>query len=159
MISTEELKRYPHFAGMPGVLLRDIASISRNRDFVAGDRLFSEGNTARHLMFLKSGEVAIVYRLGDDREVVADTLVAGDAMAWSALLEPHVLTGSGVASKDGSLLEIEAESLRRICDENRDYGYTVMKEVGKTLRTRLSAMRVQAAASIREPLETTAPLD
>jgi CRP-like cAMP-binding protein len=127
--------------------LKKIATISRVTNFVEGQELFREGNTATHLMFLISGEIHIVYQIGDGKEVIADTLVAGDPLAWSALLEPHRLTASGIASRAGSMIEIEAESLRQMCKDDKDFGYVMMREVGKTLRNRLSAMRVQAAAA------------
>jgi hypothetical protein len=49
------------------------------------------------------------------------------------------------------LIEIDAEELRRMCKDNKDVGYVMMKEVAKTLRNRLSAMRVQAAVGHAEP--------
>lgn len=152
MISPEVLRRYPNFTGLSGDRLSKIATISRIRNFAEGQELFREGNTATHMMFLVSGEVHVVYQLGDGSQVVVDTLVAGDPLAWSALLEPHRLTASGVAWKSGSLIEIEAEGLRCMCKENTDFGYVMMKEVAKTLRSRLSAMRVQAAAWAAEPV-------
>ncbi len=146
MISPEVLRRYPYFAGLSAEYLNKIATISRIRNFEEGEELFKEENTATQLMVLISGEVHIVYQLGDGSSAIADTLVAGDPLAWSALLEPHRLTASGIARKAGSLIEIEAEELRRMCKVNTDFGFVMMKEVAKTLRSRLSAMRVQAAA-------------
>jgi CRP/FNR family transcriptional regulator len=150
MISVEVFKYYRHFAGVNNQHLKDIAMISHEKTFEKGDRLFKEGNTATHLMFLRSGEIDVVYLLGDGREVIADTLVSGDTLAWSAVLTPHRLTASGIGNKDGSLILIEAEGLRNMCDENTDFGYSLMREIAGTLRSRLSAMRVQAAASVAE---------
>ena len=152
MISKEVLRRFPNFSVLSHEDLKKVAMLSRSKTFEPGERIFTEGNSATHLMFLVTGEIHIVYQLGDGQEVVADTLVAGDPMAWSALLEPHTLTASGVASKAGSLIEIEAEGLRRLFEEDSDFGFVMIKEVAKTLRSRLSAMRVQAAASLAEPV-------
>jgi CRP/FNR family cyclic AMP-dependent transcriptional regulator len=146
MISPERLRRYPHCAGAPDDLLKAVAMLAHERQFKAGERLFEEGATATKLMFLDAGEVDIVYRLGDDREVTVETLVEGDLMAWSALLEPYRLTATGVARKDGMAIEIEAEGLRGICHENPSHGFIMMTQVAKTLRDRLSATRVQLAA-------------
>jgi CRP-like cAMP-binding protein len=146
MISPERLRRYPHCAGAPDDLLKSVAMLARERPFKAGERLFEEGATATKLMFLDSGEVDIVYRLGDDREVAVETLVAGDLMAWSALLEPYRLTATGVARNDGVAIEIDAEELRKICQGNPSHGFVMMTQVAKTLRDRLAATRVQLAA-------------
>lgn len=152
MISKEILRRFPHFTVLPFEDLKKVAMLSRSKTFEPGERLFTEGNSATHLMFLITGEIHIIYQLGNGEEVVADTLVAGDPMAWSALLEPHILTSSGVASKAGSLIEIDAEGLRCLCEEDTEFGFVMIKEVAKTLRSRLSAMRVQAAASLAVPV-------
>lgn len=152
MVSPEVLRRYPMFAGINGCLLKKIAMLSQAREFEAGDRLFEEGNLASHFMIIMNGEVDIVYQLGDGREVVADTLIAGDPLAWSALLEPHKLTGSGVANKDGSLIEIPGEGLLQLFRESTDLVYVMLNEVAKTLRNRLNAMRVVVAAANGEPV-------
>jgi CRP-like cAMP-binding protein len=152
MVSPEALRRFPNFAGVPEERLKQIAAISHEKAFKAGERVFTEGNLATHFMLLKSGEIHVVYLLGNGDKVIADTLVTGDPMAWSSLLPPHRLTASGEASKDGTLISIEAESLRRLCEEDKEFGFVMMREIGKTLRSRLSAMRVQAAASLAEPV-------
>jgi len=147
MISPERLRRFPHSAGAAYELLQDLAVHADSRDFKAGDTIFSEGDRATHLMFLEEGEVDIVCRLGDDRQVAVDTLVAGDTLSWSALIEPHVLSGSAVARKDGTLVQVEARALRRICEEQPAVGVQVMAEVAKVIRSRLIATRVQLAAA------------
>jgi len=146
MISPERLRRYPHCAGAPDELLKAVAMLAHERHFKAGERLFEEGATATNLMFLDAGEVDIVYRLGDDREVTVDTLVEGDLMAWSALLEPYRLSATGVGRKDGTVIELEADGVRRICRENPAHGFHMMTQVAMTLRDRLNATRVQLAA-------------
>jgi|Deesub1362A_J573_1020465.scaffolds.fasta_scaffold18629_2 CRP/FNR family transcriptional regulator len=146
MISPERLRHFAHFSGMPGNLLQKVAMITSERSYSAGESLFVEGNPATHLMLLESGEVNITYRLGDDREVVVDTLVAGETMCWSALFPPHTLTGSGVGNKEGKVLMIEAEPLRALLREYPEHGLNLLIEVGKVLRGRLGATRVQLAA-------------
>jgi CRP-like cAMP-binding protein len=103
---------------------------------------------AKHLLFLEAGEVNIVFTLGGGHKVTVGTVAAGDVMAWSALLEPNQLTASGVARTDVVCIAIEGEGLRRLCLENPAYGYTMMTQVAKTLRDRLTATRVQLAAAI-----------
>lgn len=146
MISPERLRRFPHCAQAPDEMLKKVAMISEGRDFDEGEELFAEGNPADHLMFLEDGEVNILYRLGDHTEVVVDTLVAGDTLAWSALLQPYTLTATGVGRVAGSLVAVQAKELRALCVENPRYAYQLMTEVARTLRSRLDATRVQLAA-------------
>lgn len=146
MISPEDLRHYTHFGGLPEECLKEISMISGLRPFAAGERIFEEGDKARALYLVRDGEVDILYRLGDNREVVADTVIKGEALSWSALLEPYQLTASGVGRKAGTLIEIDAEKLRAICASDAESGFQILKEIAKTLRSRLAGLRVQIAA-------------
>ena len=148
MMQSKELRRYRYFAGFPHSLLEQIAWISSIRPFKAGDRLIEEGAVASHLIIVKSGQVDIIYRLGDGREVTAESAVSGDVIAWSALLEPFQLTASGVGSKDGELIAIEATRLREMCEQDSWLGYQLMTEIARALRDRLTGIRVQLAATM-----------
>jgi CRP-like cAMP-binding protein len=147
MISPERLRRFANNAHIPENLLKTVAMHAENHTFKAGDRIFSEGNNATHFMIVEEGEVDLTYQLGDMREVVVDTLVAGDSLSWSALIEPHTLSASAVANSDGSLIRIDGSSLRQLCHDQPDFGLQLMREVATVLRERLIATRVQLAAA------------
>jgi CRP-like cAMP-binding protein len=146
MISPERLRRYPHCAGAGDELLRRVAMLAEEKTFEPRDRLFEEGQLARHLLMLEAGKVDIVFRMPDGRDVIVDTLVEGDIMAWSALLEPYRLTASGVARTQGRMIAVEAEGLRALCNTNPEFGLPMMIQVAKTLRDRLAGTRVQLVA-------------
>jgi CRP/FNR family cyclic AMP-dependent transcriptional regulator len=146
MISPEELRRYGYFAQASDQVLRALAMIGSAREFKAGERLFGEGDRATHLMIVKSGQVDIIYRLGDNREVVADTVTSGDVLSWSAVLAPYQLTASAIGSKSGELIAIEGKPLREMCYAEATLGYQLMTEIAKGLSERLSGLRVQIAA-------------
>ncbi len=146
MISPERLRRYPHFAGVSEEGLKEVAMISEEREFQAGQVLFNEGDPAEYLMILERGQVDIRYELGDGSQVTVDTLVGGDLMGWSALLDPYMLTASGVAKTSGRLIAVRAEPLRELCDENPAFGYRIMERVAQTLRSRLRGTRIQLVA-------------
>lgn len=146
MISPEEFRRFRYFAGISPEMLHTLATFSSLRRFTISERLFEEGALASHLMILKSGQVDLVYRLGDSREVVAESAISGDVIAWSAVLPPHKLTASAIGSKPGELIEIEGQGLREVCDADVSLGYQLMTEIAKGLRDRLTGVRVQIAA-------------
>jgi CRP-like cAMP-binding protein len=158
MISPERLRRYPYFAGVSDACLKEVAMISDEQSFKAGDEIFQESGdflatdriyqkarTADHLMIITDGAVDITYTLGEGQKVVVGNLVAGDLMAVSALIPPYQLTASAVAKQDGNLIAIEAESLRKLCEENPDLGHKVMQGVSKGLMSRLQTTRVELA--------------
>lgn len=160
MISPETLRRYTHFAGLSEDCLKEVALISKERTFKAGDHIFEEssgykasariyekGEEATHLMILINGEVDIVYSLAGSEQVVVGTLVGGDLMAISALIPPHQLTASGIAKKDGQLIAIFAPELRLLCDEDPVLGYRMMAAAAVATKQRLTDTRVQLAGA------------
>lgn len=146
MISPEELRRYGCFAQASDQALRSLAMISSSRRLEAGERLFGEGDPATHLMIVKSGQVDIIYRLGDDREVVAGSVTSGDVLSCSAVLAPYQLTASTIGSKSGELIAIEGKPLRQMCDAEAAMGYQLMTEIAEGLSERLIGLRVRVAA-------------
>ena len=159
MISPEILRRYPHFAKVPEDCLKSVAAISVEASFKAGDHLFDEsgslkasaqiyekGDPASHLMLLTEGEVDVAYTFAEGEQIVVGTLVAGDLMAISAVIPPYHLTATGIAKKDGKVIQIEAEEMRRLCEEVPELGYRIMLQIAKTAMARLTETRVQLAA-------------
>jgi CRP-like cAMP-binding protein len=147
-MDSRELLRYPYFAGLPQSALAQLSWISSIRPFKAGERLIEEGAPATHLLVVKSGEVDVVYKMGDGREVTAESVLAGDVIGWSALLEPFSLTATLVGRKDGELIALEGKKLRELCEMDTWLGYQLMIEIAKGLRDRLKGLRVQLAATM-----------
>jgi CRP-like cAMP-binding protein len=92
------------------------------------------------------GNVDIQYRLANGELRTVDTLIGGDIVGWSALVEPYKMTGTATASKDTNLIMVEAKPLRALCERDPLLGYRLLRQVAKLLADRLDAARVQLAA-------------
>ncbi len=147
MVSPELLRRYPCFAGLSESVLKQLAVLAEERSVPAGTRIFYEGDPARFLYVITKGEVNVQYVLGSGELRTVDTLVDGDLLVWSALVEPYRTTGVGTVTKDAQLVGIAADRLRQLCEENPLLGYRLMTEVAKLLAHRLESARVQLAAT------------
>lgn len=146
MISPETLRRYPHFADMSEDVLKSLAMIASEQTFPAGQQLFYEGDTAKNLHVILSGEVDIRYVMGSGEPRTVDTLVAGDLLCWSALVEPYKTTAIGTATKDTRVVSLDGAKLREFCKAHPEVGYAFMTQVAKLLANRLDNARVQLAA-------------
>lgn len=147
MISPDRLRRFPHFANIEHQVKLFIAANSNAATFSAGDVILREGNTAKELMFLEKGEVDIVYRLGDDRIVVVDTIIPGETFSLSAALPPHRLSATAIAKTGGEYFGFEQESLTELCKLFPAFGCRMMTEIARVLRRRLINTRVRLAAA------------
>jgi len=145
MISPELLRRYPQFAGLSEESLKQLAMIADEKTVVPDVVMFREGDPATHLSIILKGEVNIQYTLGDGELRTVDTLVEGDLLMWSALVEPYRATAMGTTTKETHLLRIDAARLRELCDRDPLLGYRLMTQVAQLLAHRREGARVQLA--------------
>lgn len=146
MISLEILRRYPYFAGVREESLKRLAMIADERSVPAGTVMFRDGDPADYLYIVVGGEVDIQYLLGNDELRTVDTLVAGDLLCWSALVEPYKATAIGTTKTKTDLVRFGAAKLRTLCDEDPLLGYRLSNQVAKLLAHRLEGARIQLAA-------------
>ena len=146
MISPELLRRYPYFVSISAESLKKIASMADEITVPAGTRLFNEGEPEAYLYIVAQGEVDIQYLLGSDELRTVDTLVGGDILVWSAIIEPYKTTAIGTTTKPTQLIRIAAPQLRALCDEDPRVGYQLAIAVSKLLAGRLEGARAQLAS-------------
>lgn len=146
MISPEVLRRYPYFAHVGDESLKAVAMLADEKNVRAGTQLFSEGDPADAMNIIVQGEISIQYILGSGERRTVDTLVNGDILGWSALVEPYRYTAVGTASKDTHMVSIRAKGLRDLCDKDPLLGYQLTTQIAKLLAHRLEGARLQLAA-------------
>lgn len=145
MISPEVLRRYSYFAGISDASLKRLAMIAEEKSVPANHVMFRESDPASHLFIILKGEVNIQYLLGNGELHTVDTLVEGDLLMWSALVEPYKATASATTTKETLLASIDAVKLREFCEQEPLLGYKLMTQVAKLLANRLEGARVQLA--------------
>ena len=145
MISPEVLRRYPYFAGIDEESLKAVAMIADEKSVPAGTEMFREGDPADTMNIIVRGEVSIQYVLGNGERRTVDTLIDGDILGWSAVVEPYKYTAIGTASKDTQLVVIAAKGLRELCSTSPLLGYKLTTQISKLLAHRLESARVQLA--------------
>jgi CRP-like cAMP-binding protein len=145
MISPEQLRRYPYFANVSDHALKEVAMISDEVTAPAGRVLFTEGDRAENLYILVEGEFDLQYTLSSGERRTVDTLVAGDLIVWSALVEPYRCTATGTTRTACRLISIQGQKLRALCETDHDLGYRMLISLTTLLASRLEGARVQLA--------------
>lgn len=146
MVSPELLRRFTCLSGASEQILKQVAMLSEEKNARAGDVLFREGEDATHLHIVVEGEVDIQYVLGDGSYQTVDTLIAGDLMLWSSLVEPHTTHSMGVARTNVKLVAIDAPKLRELMQAEPQLGYLVMSALAAAIANRLHGARLRIAA-------------
>ena len=147
MVSPEMLRRFNCFSPVREESLKALATIAREESLPAGRQVFGEGDPADTLSLIVDGEVDIRYLLGSGESRVVDTLIAGDILGWSALVEPYKMTGIATTCKPTRLIRIQAQPLRELCERDPLLGYRLSTQVVRLLADRLEGTRAQLATA------------
>ena len=150
MVSPEKLRRFPFFAGLDGAVLKALAMEGAEIELKTGDWLFQEGDEADALYVILSGLIDLKITLGTKGVYCADlcTLVEGDVLGWSSLVEPHFYRTGAVASTDCWLIKLNGACVRQLMEKDPEIGYKLMSRLSKTLGERLTALRICYASLI-----------
>jgi len=147
MISAELLKEYEICNGMTDEQLQDLASIATEETHDAGSMIYKIGDPAGKLYIVTTGKVAMVMDsyMGPHRpsmQVNVDFLAKGEVMGWSSLIEPHIYTLGGLCVAKTEVIAFEAESLRKLINEDCAMGLRIMQSTARIIAARLQHFRI-----------------
>ena len=136
MISTVEkilfLKSIDLFSQIAGEELSQIAQITDETDFEAGDEIFHEGDPGSTLYFIVTGRV----RIHTDDEDIA-LLTERQVFGEMALLDSEPRSATATAVLDVSLLKIERDDFNEILAQKSEIAQGIIKVLTRRLRTTL----------------------
>jgi len=138
------LEEIPWFRELKPEHLQRLAAIAKLRDVASGEILFKEGEKEDYLYVVMEGRVALEIYVPHRGRVRIFTAEPMDVVGWSSVT-PVVRqrTASARAVLAGKMLALEAESLRRLCDEDHDLGYVIMRRMANVVAARLLTTRLQ----------------
>lgn len=145
MISPETLRRYPYFAAATDDGLRELAMLSEEKFIPSDTVICREGDKAEQLYILVEGEMDVQYTLGSGELRTVDTIVPGELVMWSALVEPYKSTAVVTTRQDSKVIAMDAAKLRQFCQTHCDVASDILMHLTKLLANRLEGARVQLA--------------
>jgi len=151
MVSPDMLRRYDCFAGISEATIAALSRIGEVQSWDAGERLFMGGVRPRFLYLVIEGMVDIQVEAGGSERVVVDSVGPGDLLLWSAVVEPHVTTASGVARTPVLVIGLRAGELRQLLEREHTLGFRLMQSVSRSLSERLGGAFVQLATGQGQP--------
>jgi CRP-like cAMP-binding protein len=153
MISPEKLKRIAFFSPFKAEHLQQIAMMADEVEIPKGEILFEECQPAEIFYILLEGNVDLYYKTEESypkkvkKEFEVGEINPGEILTFSALIEPYVLNASGKASKDSTVVKIDAVKLRALFEAEPRLGYQAMQQLTKAIMENLAYTRVQLAAA------------
>jgi len=145
MITPEILTAFPFFAGLSETELKSVSIIANKVSFKRGDLIFREDESAHTVYLLLDGWVDVVINTdakGEQNELVT-TLIPGDILGWSALVDPYVYTGSAICASPVEVIEFKGADLLGLFELDPRLCGVIMRRVCKVIADRLRSTRLQ----------------
>lgn len=140
----DALQAIPWFQELSEEHFKMMCKITHLVNVDQGTTIFSEGDKEENLYIVLEGRVAIeLYSpvQGKMRIFTAEPL---DVVGWSSVT-PVVRqrTASARAVLDSRLAAVDGQTLRKLCDEDRELGYIIMRRIANVIAARLLITRLQ----------------
>jgi len=105
------------------------------RRFAAGEVIFRQGDSGRHMYAVRSGSVEFRQRNADDEPVVLRRIGAGELFGEIALIEDVPRTADAIALEDGTeLVEIDHAHFVYLTQQQPAFAIMVMQMLSQRLR-------------------------
>jgi len=150
MVSIQSLKEFGLFKELDDSELAKIAELCHERTLDDGALCFVQGRKAMEMHLCRNGKVDILVRVHEPWgiEVAVHTATAGEIFGWSALVEPYLYTASSKCIGKVDEIYIKGSDLIYLFEQNRDIGYTVVRNLSVIVSTRLMETREKLTKNI-----------
>ena len=148
----EALQAIPWFQELSPEHFNKLLEISCLINVEAGEELFKEGDKEDCLYVVSEGRVALEMYVPSRGRTRIYTAEATDIVGWSSIT-PVVRqrTASARAVLPSRLVCMQATSLYKICNEDHDLGYVVMRRLSNVVASRLLTTRLQLLDMFAHP--------
>ncbi|MFC1556497.1 cyclic nucleotide-binding domain-containing protein [candidate division KSB1 bacterium] len=137
------LKDHAFFKNIEPDYLARIAECSSDVQYAAGEFIFREGEEARNVNIIRQGKVAIELYVPRQGIITLETIGRGEILGWSWFTPPYRRQFDSQAIELTRAISIDAECLRKLCDDESPIGYVLMKHFATVIVERLQATRLQ----------------
>ena len=120
-----------------------LSECGREIQFETGEYLGREGDQADCCYAICTGQVAIETFVPHEGAVKVQTLSAGNVAGWSWVVPPHRWMFDARATEAVRCIALDADCLRRKCEQDPQLGYWLMKALVEEITRRFQATRIQ----------------
>jgi CRP-like cAMP-binding protein len=141
------LKECTFFKGFDDGELNKLSVLASEEKFLAGTHMYQNGDPAKSLYLIKKGKIVLYIDnyMGPNKppmQVTVDMIIGGEAMGWSAVVEPYLYTLSALCIDDTQAIVIDASGLRQLMNEDYALGFKIMQAIAKIIANRLTHTRI-----------------
>ena len=124
--------------------IRELESIARVEQAAKGERLFHHGDAADTFYLVKNGRFALtiqVRELDEYFEIPVEGKVTGEALGWSALVEPHRSIYSAYCTQSGSVFAFSGGDLEELLFSDPNLGHRFSRNLSRLIGSRIHTLQ------------------
>jgi len=149
MIVRKFLKNIDIFKVLDDSQLAAIEDSFYGKEFLQGDKIFSEGEPATHIWIVVEGRVDLRFDLPGrttSDETTISTVSNSGVFGWSSLVPPHEYKLSAYcATKRVKVIRCKQDSLAKLFEENKKAGFLFMSGLIKVVGKRFQQLQTIAS--------------
>ncbi|MFF8941547.1 cyclic nucleotide-binding domain-containing protein [Streptomyces sp. NPDC014864] len=130
-------------AALPAEHRERLMRVAHEVSFDMGARLFEEGRHADRFWIIKTGTVALDLHVPGRRAALIESLGHGELVGWSWHFSPYVWQLGAETMSPVRAWEFDAATVRRMCEEDPEFGRAVAIWVGRVVAHRLHSSRIR----------------
>ena len=156
MVDLSSIQNAAIFDGVGQPEIRKLESIARIEQAAKGDCLFSHGDSADTFYLVKDGKFALtiqVKALDEHFEMPIEEKVAGEALGWSALVEPHRSIYSAYCTESGSVAAFSRGDLEELLSSDPNLGQRFLHNLNQLIGSRIRPLQQLWIEEIERSIE------
>jgi CRP/FNR family transcriptional regulator, cyclic AMP receptor protein len=135
---------HPFVRGMSSAHVQILTDCAMLTKFEAGQMVFHEGDIANRFYLIQQGKISLETRSHNTSVIAIQTVGAGDVVGWSWLFAPYYWHFSACALESTQAIFFYGTRLRERCEDDREFGYQLMRRVTSVLMLRLQVTMAEA---------------
>ena len=135
-------REHPFVRGFDPDEIEKLAALAREVRFAKDEIVYREGEECQDFYLVVAGRVVLEITPPSGAFRV-DTVEAGDEFGWTAVLGSHERVLQARALQDTHALAFDAAELRRLCESDTAFGYSLMRRLLMAAVERLQAVRIE----------------
>jgi len=156
MVDLSSIQNAAIFEGVGQPEIRKLESIARVEQAAKGDCLFSHGDAADTFYLVNDGKFALtiqVRALDEHFEMPVEEKVAGEALGWSALVEPHRSIYSAYCTQSGSVVAFSRGDLEELLASDPNLGQRFLHNLNQLIGSRIRPLQQMWIEEIERSIE------
>lgn len=125
------------FSGLSDEQVRRVERLQHRAMYRAGQTVYAQGDLGEHFYIIDDGTIEFVVRDAGALSYTAQTMTSGECFGMAALLDDVVRMASAVAIQETMIRSLSRESFARLCQDDPQMGYTMMRNLAVSLSSML----------------------